>query len=96
MKRLILSLILGAAATLGASEYKKIYISPDSVVVSSKGIFVSFAGETTPVLAVHSDERGVYVHEWEYKWNCAECKKPNPIWFSFCAWCGKPKPQPKD
>ncbi len=105
MKIFLLACALTAGAILPskatASSHKKeafrrFYLAPGSLFMDGQGLFVSIAGELYPVTAVHSDERGVYIDEWEYKWTCAECKKPNPIWFSFCAWCGKPKPKPEE
>lgn len=77
-------------------DSKRFYLAPGSLFMDGQGLFVAIGEELYPVKAVQCDERGVYIDEWEYKWSCAECKKPNPIWFSFCAWCGKPKPKPKE
>ena len=79
-----------AFGRLGA-ESNKYYLAPGSLFMHEQRLFVDIAGELYPVSSVKTDEQGVYVDDWEVKWNCKECGKPNFIWFSFCAWCGKPK-----
>lgn len=70
---------------------EKYYLQPGALFMNEEGLFADVEGILYPVISVKRDEQGVYVEEWEYKWKCQECKKPNPIWFSFCAWCGKPQ-----
>lgn len=90
-------LCLGAALFAEAAEeptLEKFYLSPGSLYMNDEGLFIDIEGRLCPVTSVKSDERGVYVGLWDFKWNCIACKKPNFNWFSFCAWCGKPREKP--
>lgn len=79
-------------ALFAEDQSEKYYLTPGSLFMSERGLFIDVEGEFYPVMAVKTDEQGVYVDDWELKWDCAECKKPNLTWFTFCAWCGKPRP----
>lgn len=80
------------------SELKnKIYVDPNTVYVSSEGIFLNLKGTLIPILSLEKDEHGIFTstHFYYSPWHDDDwqCKSGHwsPRYESRCVTCGKLK-----
>ncbi len=76
----------------------KIYVAPDTVFITSGGIFVNFQGNVISVNSINADTNGTYFLFEDYEarydqdWECPKCGKINNGNRVYCVRCNKRNP----
>ena len=90
---LFLFTLIGMSCGYSTELSEKIYLQPEQISISEKGIFVNISNAWFATAAICQDVKGLYVEEARigsehFTWECRYCHYVNPWYENACQKCG--------